>query len=392
MADSVGRRSSVNSHRSSTRPRDSTRNSNPDVFSDEYAADMPPVSDGFRPSSLASPSNSSTASPTSPQPHSPFPRPIERRSVALQPSSRRNDEAAKKQRSQSVAAGLAPRNSFSLRHDAQHSDTPRRTASVASTANSEPFVRPLSHASSFSGSAGPSHPYAAYSQNTALNRSSTTNSNRRSEPSFAGPSRPYGMYPQGTIADTEAIPDPADITNVGFPSLRQLYTRRLGPDGEEADDIIGPDGHTEQLPPYSRYPTGQEAEAIPRKPIPAIPTSPGSSSTSSAEPPQTGISEASTNDRLLPIGSQSQGMALTTSSMTLTPEEGSTSGEKWTEKSKKRICGGKFPRWAVYSLIAFAIVVAAVVGGVVGKTVGRRNGMAAAGSSRPPDPVDGDPS
>ena len=72
------------------------------------------------------------------------------------------------------------------------------------------------------------------------------------------PAHPYAMYSQSglddetsSVRDMHAIPPtvPAIQTAmpVGFPGLNNGYHRVLGPDGEE-QDIIGPDGHTEQLP------------------------------------------------------------------------------------------------------------------------------------------------
>ncbi|KAK8192526.1 hypothetical protein M8818_007696 [Zalaria obscura] len=65
------------------------------------------------------------------------------------------------------------------------------------------------------------------------------------------------MYAQNVVEDTEDEPvEHLGTTNaipVGFPGHDQPFHRRRGPDGEE-QDIIGTDGHSEQLPPYSEYP------------------------------------------------------------------------------------------------------------------------------------------
>jgi hypothetical protein len=81
-----------------------------------------------------------------------------------------------------------------------------------------------------------------------------------------GPTHPYGMYPQNTVPEGEVAPAPIVTAPVGFPGLQTDYQRRLGPEGEEIADIIGPDGHTEQLPPYTQYPD----EAFTRKARPNI--------------------------------------------------------------------------------------------------------------------------
>ena len=382
----MDRRSSVTSQHSNTsaEPRDlrrtSASNSNPDVFSDDYAIDMPPVSDGFRPRSPRGTSNEPTSSP---RPLS-LPRPIGRRSVALQPSPSPGEDSSKRPRIvRSSTSGLEPRNSFSLRHDAQNSDMPRRIPSVASSVSFDVIRRPLSNISNT-----PNHPFTPFSQSTAQTRTlpaSTARNSVRSPNGLHRPQHPYGMYPQGTVAETDALENSTDITNVGFPGLRQQYTRRLGPEGEEADDIIGPDGHTEQLPPYTRYPAAQDADPLPRKEsfAPAPPADAGSSS--SAEPPRTGVSDATAHDQLLPDGSRTPGAAPLTSPASSTVVGDSSDNEKWVDKSKKRTCGGKMPKWAVILLIVLAIVVAAVVGGVVGKIVGKQR------STAPPPTLSQDP-
>ena len=77
-----------------------------------------------------------------------------------------------------------------------------------------------------------------------------------------GPTHPYGMYPQNTVSEGEPSVAPMAAVPVGFPGLQGAeYQRRLGPEGEEIAGIIGPDGHTEELPPYTQYPD----EAFARK-------------------------------------------------------------------------------------------------------------------------------
>ncbi|KAK4039225.1 hypothetical protein C8A01DRAFT_47252 [Parachaetomium inaequale] len=67
-----------------------------------------------------------------------------------------------------------------------------------------------------------------------------------------GPSHPYGLYPQNDSIEPDAVQ--AAAIPLGFRGLPDQYQRRVGPEGEEVGDMIGPDGHQEQLPPYSRYP------------------------------------------------------------------------------------------------------------------------------------------
>ncbi|KAK7747324.1 hypothetical protein SLS53_001577 [Cytospora paraplurivora] len=103
-----------------------------------------------------------------------------------------------------------------------------------------------------------------YSQNTRLARTmsvATTSSTPTTRPESEyngprGPAHPYSMYPQNPFTDTSSAVDAptVPIIPVGFVNNTDPYQRRLGPEGEEVADIIGPDGHTEELPPYTRYP------------------------------------------------------------------------------------------------------------------------------------------
>jgi hypothetical protein len=78
------------------------------------------------------------------------------------------------------------------------------------------------------------------------------------------------MYPQNTIEpEVQEPPPPVPPVPVGFPGLNNNYQRRLGPEGEEIAGIIGPDGHTEELPPYTQYP--DEAFARKARPVAALP-------------------------------------------------------------------------------------------------------------------------
>ncbi|KAL1891635.1 hypothetical protein Sste5346_007551 [Sporothrix stenoceras] len=97
-----------------------------------------------------------------------------------------------------------------------------------------------------------------YPQNVRMARTLsgvTTSTVAPSESSYTGPrgpTFPYAMYPQNTVAGSSAMPVAGH--SVGFPGMADNYQRRIGPDGEDVADLIGPDGHTEQLPPYTRYP------------------------------------------------------------------------------------------------------------------------------------------
>lgn len=62
------------------------------------------------------------------------------------------------------------------------------------------------------------------------------------------PQHPYFMYPQNTVPD-ELLEQPTTQIPIGFPGHNAVPPTI--PD--DFGDIVGPDGHTEQLPPYSRF-------------------------------------------------------------------------------------------------------------------------------------------
>ncbi|OAA61160.1 hypothetical protein SPI_05184 [Niveomyces insectorum RCEF 264] len=127
----------------------------------------------------------------------------------------------------------------------------------------------------YRGPSGPSFPYQLYTQDVRVARTadgSTTSTPAPSESPYSGPrgpTFPYTMYPQNTMAGPSSVSVPG-VPIVGFPGMPVNYQRRVGPDGEDVGDMIGPDGHTEQLPPYSRYPD----DAYTRK-IAAVSSAPG---------------------------------------------------------------------------------------------------------------------
>ena len=379
MANNVDRRASTASMESQRTIAigGSFRNSNLNVLADEFAADSFLVADGFRPPPPSNDAN--TRRPRTP------PRINERRSIALQPPTYNPPPKTKQVPAMSLnQLGIASRNSFSLRHDAQQSDPPQRMSSMASTLNPGYTSRPLSTISNFTiprsqspfvGASGPSHPYDMYHQNTSLNRASSSSTVRPTERPYAGadrPMHPYGLYPQSTAAEGESDPLMAstDIASVGFPGLGQQYARRLGPDGEDADDIIGPDGHTEQLPPYTRYPDRRgETRSLQTKEraIPVTETSAPSSPELGWTPPMT----ASMTDALLPGRARCDGDAPAVDNDNTSTETESTK-EKWTKKSKKRTCFGRLPYWSLCLMVFALVILAAMVGALIGHFIPSR--------------------
>jgi hypothetical protein len=252
--------------RSSDNNEPPRRRSNPDVFDDDYEIDpneddfMPSVSDGFRPT------NTSDAWHNNRQDHDRIETPQRQQSTSKPPNLPNENDLRRTATRNSTAKvqvpatqdGRPPLNRGPSHHSPlAHRDSVSSTASFATTSNSDnPFET------------GPSHPYGMYPQLSMARPLSVATTSTERQPhrsmSLQRPTHPYAMYSQSGIVDEESpeepvrhqqppVPPVQAAIPVGFPGLNNGYHRVLGPDGEE-QDIIGPDGHTEQLPPYSQYP------------------------------------------------------------------------------------------------------------------------------------------
>lgn len=163
------------------------------------------------------------------------------------------------------------------------------------------------------------------------------------------------MYPQNTVVESESPSDEITAIPVGFPGHQNQYHRRLGPDGEDAADIIGPDGHTEQLPPYTQYPD----EAFARKT--GVPT---------ALPGAGGIGLAtrnpefsSTEDIPSPSALSSRSVESNNSSPPLhveVPVVSEKSEEKGWKAIARRKVWGIVPIWA-FVLVGIVLVLFAII-------------------------------
>jgi hypothetical protein len=250
--------------RNSDADEPSRRPSTPDVFDDDYEIDpdeddfMPSVSDGFRPANMSEGWNGDRQDHDrneALQRHASTSKPPEHE---LRRAATRNSTA--KARGSTAQDGRLPgthNRGPSLPTPLGHRASVSSTASFATTSNGDnPFET------------GPSHPYGMYPQDTMARTPSVAASSTDPQPhrsmSLQRPTHPYAMYSQSGLdegLDEEPLvesshpPVPPIQTAIplGFPGRNTGYHRVLGPDGEE-QDIIGPDGHTEQLPPYSRFP------------------------------------------------------------------------------------------------------------------------------------------
>lgn len=298
------------------------------------------------------------------------------------------------------------RDSLTLRHDGAMGHVAASTAgpslSQSSTASSEaPY---LTNDGPYQGPTAPSHAYQMYSQGTRPARTTsiaTTSTALTTRPESEyngprGPSHPYSMYPQ--IPVEEPPPQPVvPAIPVGFTASPDPYQRRLGPEGEELAGIIGPDGHTEELPPYTRYPdehyarkvratnidperagesAGAAAIGVPVTTMAAIPNR-----TSNSIPGAGGIGLAARNpefdarsfeDAASPASRHSSRSFTNESHHEINTAAAAVSEKpqlgKWQKLAKKKACG-VIPYWALgltfTAILIVLIIVAAVVGSLI---------------------------
>lgn len=274
--------------------------------------------------------------------------------------------------------------SFALRHDGAEghltmsgSAALNRTTSASTDSSSEgPF------GSSYAYQTGHNDENLAPAS-TATTSSSIIMSPERTYSGPRGPTHPYMMYPQNT-APTSEIADEEVAPIAGFPGHAREYRRRLGPDGEEIADMIGPDGHTEQLPPYTLY----SDDAVARKLRPPPPTEASASAPAVAGIFDAGATSLTNNDtdidshenlhspasRLSTRSLVSSTDAPTANVPSHAPSE--TISEKpklkhWQVVARRRLCG-IFPIWAVVLaaliLIIFSLILATVLAVLKGRS------------------------
>ena len=344
------------------------------MFDDEYAEEFDGVADGFRPSGqgeedfveeqpVRSVSAQYANGSTSPQ----FAR-----------SRRTSRNSTRKSRTYADAD-----NPFSSPDDDERTPSMTFEPDLAhrsiSSASSQQFARTGSPRFG----AGPSHPYAMYPQGTlARTPSVATQSTARAPTRHAsmnqGPQHPYALYPQGVAEDEDDVA-PVNPVPVGFAGMGQGYHRTLGPDGED-QDIIGADGHAEQLPPYTRYPEdGPEKMPllVPEAPTALHSRAPVAGSDPTMDlmhnnlqpapppPPQ----QSMTDQSALPGGPRApsvsglEQMSPRSLADSLASQK-SWSEKSWKEKRKTKFCG--IPFWWFLLATGVTVFIAAVLGGVIG--------------------------
>ena len=253
--------------------------------------------------------------------------------------------------------------------------------SLTSSVNTTPSITQRSQSSSsrislppralspYRGTTGPSHPYAMYPQ-VGRSPSVTTTSSIRL-PESSAPQHPYAMYPQNVVVE-EGMDD--RVIPIGFPGHLPTYPQ-IPPPSHRADDdiadIVGPDGHTEPLPPYSRFPIGLLSPSEERLNLSGNVIAEEDHSNDLMGPPTSGMSSRS----LVANAGNARGTTSPSAPAPAggaPPSAGGSSGtvvnEKVSRSGPRRTCFG-LPIWTVV-LIAMVMVICAVVGGVIGGVLG----------------------
>ena len=373
-----------------SRARESVHSSHTDIFSDEFALEPDEVINGHQESSLGRDDGHDCTSLSVPS----------RRSSYRQQSFESRTRRSRGSQRSETGSLIAP---ISDDHASRVSHPPRSVTSVLDlgsfipaqqrSTRTTPTSGPSRAQSPYQGAMGPSHPYGMYPQHIGLTRTPsmvTTSTIRQLERSYSGPSgptQPYGMYPQNTVPEDE------QISAAGFPGMDRDYQRRLGPDGEDVDDLIGPDGYAEQLPPYTRFANGippkytsgigggrrsgvppnymSESGSIRRSALPATPEAsqetlniPGHVLSSSRD------NVSSTN----PFSDSSTQLNSTTLDAVLPKDEGGSFKERVREKSRRkvRVCCGVMPCWLLF-VISVAVVLAVILGGGIGGIIAHKH-------------------
>ena len=167
--------------------------------------------------------------------------------------------------------------------------------------------------------------------------------------------------------------------------MRDNYQRQLGPDGEEAGDLIGPLGHMEELPPYSRYPDNGYVPKEAPQPITEEPTTPeqnlagaGGIGIATRNP------EFSTDDlgltrsrpSIRSVRSENSHYDVNVAAQDIAEKPMPT---KWQRRAKKKLWG-IVPYWAICLLVVALVLMGIVMGATIGTLLSRHK----------PPPKDGD--
>lgn len=397
MANQADRRSMLEVP---SRAHGSIRSSHTDIFSDEFALEPYEVTDGLQETPLDRDDDHDDTSPSLPSRRSLY------RQHSFESRPRRSRGSQRSEMGSSVAptfddhaSGVShpPRSVTSVSDLGSFTPAPQRSTRTTPTSDVSRAQSP------YQGALGPSHPYGMYPQDTGLTRTpsmATTSTVRQPERSYSGPSgptQPYAMYPQNTVPEDE------QVAVAGFPGMDQNYQRRLGPDGEDVDDLIGPDGYAEQLPPYTRFASGippkytsgmgnTRRSGVPpnymsgsgnirRSTVHATPEV----SQETLNGPRDGMNSLRDNTSSRdPFGDSSTQLNSTSAITVLPKDEGGSFKERVRKKSRRKIsvCCGVIPCWLLF-VILVVLLLSVILGGGIGGMIAHKHIQEATEYNRP---------
>jgi len=359
--------------------RSSIHSMNPDIFSDDFALEPFELTNHHQ-KAVGSRDGSHDATSTLPLRSISFLSNLESPTESLRTSrlSQRSDGGSSVMSQFDDRASLSPhpQSMTPVSGSGNSAVTQHRSVRTSSTSVSPRAQSP------YEGATGPSQPYGMYPQDIGLTRTpsaATASVIRQPERSYMGPSgptQPYGMYTQNTVPEDDAavVAGMAPPIAAGFPGSDHNYQRRLGPDGEDVDDLIGPDGYTEQLPPYSRYANGvppksmNSTRSVNRRNPPPPPQLPA------VENFQETLDTPEPRDAALvtPFGDSSTQLSSAASDSAAPKEESGDSKERVRKRRERKVCCG-ISCW-LCAIMVVIVVLAVLLGGVIGGVVTHRHG------------------
>jgi hypothetical protein len=176
------------------------------------------------------------------------------------------------------------------------------------------------------------------------------------------------MYPQNTVPeDDDDVQFPPTSIPLGFPGLGQRYQQSSRSADNDIADIVGVDGHVEELPPYTRYPEHGVAKDSPT----AI------------------VNESDQNGVDAPVSPQSPPSPFSDSNVVLNVAAARTAGsdsdssfkERWKEKGRRKVLCG-LPLWCLLLLIAVMLLVGGI-GGVIGAVLANKQAKETVAHAQP---------
>ncbi|KAL6854623.1 hypothetical protein J3F83DRAFT_477201 [Trichoderma novae-zelandiae] len=354
-----------------------------DDSEDQYSYDLAAatVTDGFRPTDLT-PTDSSSSSSTPNDAAIASPDSSQARLLSLEPSHQQPSTSAASKpppstpgRPSSAIKPPRPHDSLTLRNDGSNS---LQTGPPLSSSAGMPH----GPQGPYQGPTSASHPYEMYLQRTLSDATASTNQ-PASRPSYdgpRGPAHPYALYPQNIVTTGDETPHQIPV---GFTTSGHGYQRQIGPDGEEAGALVGPLGHTEELPPYTRYPdqgivskTPAAAAAVVAEDGMAETESPATETITGAG----GIGVAtrnpefsSTEEDLQPSRSRPSTHSrhdINTAAQSSAEKAPMT---KWQQRAKRKLWG-IVPYWAICLLFIGVLLIGIILGAVIGSVLSRHKG------------------